>query len=88
MSDLPLTMPDGKPLPLAFQFSTIELITEQKREIGMRHEVYAKRVADGKMSQADMDRKIAMASAILNLLEQLDLGQSYSVQVNDQQRGK
>lgn len=79
MSDLPLTMADGKPLPLAFQFSTLELIKEQRREIDMRRDVYARRVADGKMSQADMDRKIAMASAILNLLENIELGQSHTV---------
>lgn len=79
MSDLPLTMPDGKPLPLAFQFTTVELIKEQQREIGMRREVYGKRVEAGTMTKADMDRKIAMASAILNLLEQIELGQSHTV---------
>lgn len=79
MSDLPLTMPGGKPLPVAFQFSTLELIKETEREIEMRRHVYPKRVAAGSMTKADADRKIAMAEAILGILKNLELGQSYTV---------
>lgn len=40
-------------------------IAALRREIGMRYRVYPKRVADRRMTQADADRQIAIAEAIL-----------------------
>jgi hypothetical protein len=36
-----------------------------RRELGFRQRVYARRVADGKMKQADADREIEIMESIL-----------------------
>lgn len=43
------------------------------REIGMRHQVYAGRVAKKRMTQKEMDREIAEMTAALNTLKALDI---------------
>lgn len=53
--------PKGKPLPFADSPPELgELVDELAREAGMRRRVYPKMVADGRMTQADADRKILL----------------------------
>jgi hypothetical protein len=47
------------------------LIATVSREVGMRRRVYPRRVAQGKMPQAEADREIAAMEAVLNLLKGL-----------------
>lgn len=47
------------------QFTTDDKIKALKREVAMRRAVYAGRVAQGRMKQADADREIAVMAAIL-----------------------
>ena len=42
-----------------------------KREIGMREQVYPRRVADGKMKQTTADAELARMRAVLKTLEGL-----------------
>lgn len=79
MTDLPLTMPDGKPLPREYQFTGAELAAEIGREIGMRRHVYENRVREGRMSKPDAARKIAMAEAIADILAKLPGDARYTV---------
>ena len=53
-------MPD---VPIARQIACV------KRELGMRRRVYPKRVADGRMTEADHQREVAEMEAVLATLE-------------------
>lgn len=46
------------------RFTAEEKLAAVKREIGFRKRVYARRVAENKMAQAQMDREIAVFEAI------------------------
>lgn len=45
-------------------FTDVEKMKAAEREVGMRRLVYLRRVADGKMKQADADRGIAIMEEI------------------------
>ena len=45
-------------------FSRLEKLNEALREIRQRQRVYPRLVADGRLSQADADRQIAIMRAI------------------------
>jgi hypothetical protein len=45
-----------------------EQLAEVQREIGMRYAVYTRRVASGKMTQADADHKIEIMKAVRDTL--------------------
>jgi len=47
------------------QFSAAEKRREMEREIGWRRSVYARMVHDGKMTQVESDRRIAIVAAII-----------------------
>lgn len=51
--------------------SITEMIAECRREVGMREHVYPGRVAAGKMTQANADKKIAIMLEIAETLERL-----------------
>lgn len=57
--------PAGAALPI----DLAEVTAEIQNEIGWRHEVYARRVADQKMSQAQADRKIAIMQRTKQIVE-------------------
>lgn len=61
-------MPEKSQLSPPPAFTPQELATEAAREAGMRRGVYAKRVAAGRMSPAEADRRIAMMEAIARQL--------------------
>jgi len=46
-------------------------IKSLRRELAMRFRVYPRRVADGKMTQAEADHEIAVAQAILHDYESI-----------------
>ncbi|BEV44373.1 hypothetical protein [Afipia carboxidovorans] len=46
------------------KFTDDEKAAEAERELRMRKQVYPRRVADGRMTQADADRKIAIMAEI------------------------
>lgn len=50
------------------RFTDRELIEEARRESYMRRRVYPKWVADGRLTQADADRRIDMMEAIATRL--------------------
>lgn len=52
-------------------FSTEQKIAAVKREIGFRRRVYARRVADKRMTQADANEQIGIMEAILADYEKL-----------------
>ena len=53
------------PIPLEAQLACVE------RELGFRHGVYKRRVADGKMKQEKADQEIAAMTAVRNTLRDL-----------------
>jgi len=53
------------------KFDVPTKLKELKRELGQRKYVYPRRVADGKMSQADADLKTAILEAIIEDYDQL-----------------
>ncbi len=56
----------------------VEQIACLKRELAMRGHVYPRRVADGKMKQAQADHEIACMTGALHNLEDLQLHQAQS----------
>lgn len=48
-----------------------EQLAEVGREIAMRHSVYPRRVRDGKMTQAQADRQIAIMKSVYATIEEL-----------------
>ena len=48
-----------------------QMISAVERELGMRHSVYARRVADRKMTQAKADHEIACMAGVLALLKEM-----------------
>ncbi len=59
------------PDPTRARFSLADQIEEAKRELRYRYGVYAKRVQDGRMTQAQADRQIALMRNIRDTLETL-----------------
>ena len=57
------------PEPAAVTFTAKELAREAEREVIMRHEVFANRVAAGRMRQDVADRRIAMMREIARRLK-------------------
>lgn len=55
--------------PAAVTFTAKELAREAEREVIMRHEVFANRVAAGRMRQDVADRRIAMMREIARRLK-------------------
>lgn len=58
-------MADGAQL---FEVTLAEMIAEVDREVAMRREVYARRVADGRMRQETAERQIAVMEAVAKRL--------------------
>lgn len=50
------------------EFTPEEIIKELKREIGQRLYVYPRQVEQGKMTQALMDKRIALLEAAVDLI--------------------
>ena len=65
--------------PKEYRFTGDELALEMNRELAMREHVYPNRIAAGKMSKADADRKIAMAKAVIEILQKNALGKKFTV---------
>jgi hypothetical protein len=59
------------PDPTRARYSLADQIEEAKRELRYRYGVYAKRVADGRMTQEQADRQIALARNIRDTLQTL-----------------
>lgn len=59
------------PDPTRARFSLADQIEEAERELRYRYGVYAKRVQDGRMTQAQADRQIALMRNIRDTLETL-----------------
>lgn len=53
------------------EFTNTEKFEAAAREVKQREHVYAKRVADGKMTQVFADRQVALMKAIANDYEKL-----------------
>ena len=53
------------------KFDVPTKLKELKRELGQRKYVYPRRIADGKMSEADAALKISLIEAIIEDYEQL-----------------
>lgn len=60
-----------------YVFTGEELVLEAQREHGMRISVYENRVRDGKMSQAEADKRIAQQQAIIKILQAHALGKVF-----------
>jgi hypothetical protein len=56
------------PVPLALQIACV------KRELALRKNVYARRVADHKMRQGEADLELSHMAAVLDTLERLAAG--------------
>lgn len=63
--------------PREYAFTGEELVLEAQREHGMRIDVYSRRVADGKMTQAEADKRIAQQMAIIKILQAHALGKTF-----------
>jgi hypothetical protein len=59
------------PDPTRARFALADQIEEAKRELRYRYGVYAKRVQDGRMTQEQADRQIALMRNIRDTLETL-----------------
>lgn len=57
--------------PKTIQHTLDEEIAELQREIGLRHGVYPKFVASGKMQQMDADYQISVLYSAINRLKAL-----------------
>lgn len=53
-------------------FTALELVTEARRELKLRRQVYPNRVHTGRLSQRQADRQIAMQEAIVEILTELE----------------
>ena len=63
--------------PKEYAFTGEELVLEAQREHGMRVDVYSRRVADNKMTQAEADKRIAQQMAIIKILQAHALGKVF-----------
>ena len=62
-----------------YQFTGEQLVLEAQREHGMRVEVYARRVANQTMTQAEADKRIAQQVAIIEILQAHAVGRLFRV---------
>ena len=59
---IPVKIPEGWRMDMEIPLS--EQLTEVKREIGLRHAVYARRVESGKMTSQEAKHKIEIMKAV------------------------
>lgn len=61
-------MADTQPVPISRQIACVT------RELGFRRRVYARRVQEGKMTQAQADAEIGAMTAVLETLRVVEKG--------------